>query len=264
MQRSPLSLFCTGCISLSFGGLLSGCFGVSSTSGPIPSPSPTVSAGSPSLPPSLQATAPTATPPAKIVEIFQQPVFVKRSQASQEVAGKTGMGLQVGETVRTKGQALAQINLKNGLGFRIGRNASLTIQPDNKLNFTSGEMITWVEPGKKVPAQIVTPTAVAGIRGTTVFVKVPEDVNGETTFFAWEGTVSVRLPNNPTEIILNTGEEVQIRRGERDIAQVRRRIRRFRRQEMILRRRDSLLFRNFQQPLPTHQIIEQAIRQRRQ
>ena len=52
------------------------------------------------------------------------------------------MGLNVGETIRTEGEALADIALVNGLGFRIGGDAMLTLQPDNRPNLESGDMIT--------------------------------------------------------------------------------------------------------------------------
>jgi len=166
------------------------------------------------------------------------------------------MGLQLGEIIRTQGEAAAQVDLKNGLAFRIRGDASLKIQPNNRLNLTAGDMITWVPPGLTLPAEIITPTAVAGIRGTTVFVKIPSDPKGETEFFSWEGTVSVRLLGQTEEILLKTGDEVKIRRGETDINQIRKRVRRFTPQEFTERQRNNRFLRNFKQPLPTLKLIE--------
>jgi hypothetical protein len=167
------------------------------------------------------------------------------------------MGLQIGETIRTEGKAMAQINLKNGLAFRIGNNAVLTLQPDNYLNFSAGEMITWVNPGQHVPAKVVTPGGIAGIRGTTIYVKIPQAPNEAIEFFTWEGTMSIQLPNQPEECPVKGGEIVKIRPGEMDIRKIRASVRRLTNQEWLARRRNSPLINKFAKPLPTLQKIDQ-------
>ncbi len=188
---------------------------------------------------------------ATISEIHKSPVWAKLLNATQEKAAKKNMKLRFGDTVRTQGQALAQIDMKSGLAFRIGGDSVLTIQPDNKLHLKEGEMITWVQPGKQVPAEIVTPSATAGIRGTTVFIKTPSDASQETEFFAWEGSVAVSLPNQPGEVLLKSGEEVKVKKSDKNIEQIRRRIRKIPRQEWLQRRQQSPLINNFARPLPT-------------
>ncbi|OLP19242.1 hypothetical protein BST81_05630 [Leptolyngbya sp. 'hensonii'] len=198
-------------------------------------------------------------PTAQITEIQKQPVLVRQLQAKEEIAGREGMGLQMGETIRTQGEAMAEITLQNGLGFRLARNSVLTINPQNELNLTSGDMLTWVPPGRKIPATIVTPTAIAGIRGTTVFVSVPKDGKTPATFFSWEGTVAVRVKGHNEEMLLRTGEEVKIGPGDRDIAKLRRKIRRFSRREFLRRRKESVMMNQFRKPIATHKVIEAAI-----
>lgn len=227
------------------------------------SPTPIANPSSPPIaasPPATTSASPTLIPPtsapARITEIRKQPVWVRPVSTVQEISAQEGMGLQVGEIIRTQGEAAAQVNLKNGVAFRIRGDASLKIQPDSRLNLTAGDMITWVQPGQTVPAEIITPTAVAGIRGTTVFVRIPSDPKGETEFFSWEGIVAVRLVGQTEEILLKTGEEVRIRRGETDINQIRQRVRRFTPQEFAARRRTGRLIRGFKQPLPTLKLIE--------
>ncbi len=225
-------------------------------------PTPT---GNPAATPTKPQISPSPTSPpiinnpftAEVAEIFKQPVFIRAVNTTQEKAAQQGMGLNLGDTIRTQGQALAQVNLNNGLGFRIGGNASLTLNPDNRLNLTSGEMITWVNPGKKVPTQIVTQAAIAGIRGTTAYVKIPPDPRQGILFFAWEGIVSVRLPGQKEEIFLKTAEEVHIKPGEKDIRAVQRRVRRLSRAEWRRKRQSDRLLHSFQTPLPTLQIIKQ-------
>jgi len=243
--------------------VLAGC---NPSQNPTPDPSePSPMAQSPAAPsPVAQPPASPATPEAiaKISAIQNQPVWVKLLEQTQENAAEVGMALRINETIRTEGAALAEVEMLSGAGFRIGGNAKITLQPDQTLNLGAGEMITWVEPGKQVPAKIVTPAGVAGIRGTTVFVKIPEDPNEEVLFFSWEGQVAITLPDQLEEIILNTGEEVTIRPGDRDVAAIRRRVRRLRRRQFLQRWRDSRLSQNFKRPLPTKAQIEAEIENR--
>jgi hypothetical protein len=228
-------------------GLLSSC----QTSVPVATPP----AKSPSTAPISQSATPTEYP-ANIAEIQKQPVSIRQLNAPQEVAAKAGMGLQFGETIRTRNQAMAQIDLKSGMSFRIGGDAVLTLQPNNQLNLDSGKMITWVQPGQKVPTEIVTPAAIAGLRGTTVYVEMPENPEDEILFFAWEGTVSVRLPNDTEAMELKTGEEVKIKPGENDMGKIRRRIRRLNRDEWRKKLQSDRLLHGFDRPMSTLKIIE--------
>lgn len=257
-------LVCHPChrpLTLLVGGLLTGL--VACTTGPTvqqPEPSaspPVVSSGSPSP---ITSASPTATGAggstvATVAEIRRTPVFVRPLHPPQEQPASEGMGLQIGETVRTQGQALTEIDLANGLAFRLGGNSILTLQPNSRLQLTAGEMITWVQPNRTVPAEIVTPAATAGIRGTTVYVKIPANTQDGTLFFAWEGAVALRLPGQAEEIMLKTAEELRIRPGERDIRQLRRRIRRLNRAEWRRLRQQDRLVHGFRRPLPTLAII---------
>ncbi|MEM8602823.1 MAG: FecR family protein [Cyanobacteria bacterium P01_H01_bin.121] len=201
----------------------------------------------------------SATAIASVSEIEAEPVWV-RPQATEEVAAVVEMPLDSGDVIRTEGEALAEVEFANGLGFRIGGDAALEIQPSNVLALESGEMITWVEPGQKIPVTITTPGGVAaGIRGTTVFVRLPADPGGETLFFAWEGTVGLQVPDSTDEVILNQGEEVSIPQGERDLAVIRQRVRRLPLREWQQRRRQSRLLNRFQRPLPTLDIIDGSV-----
>ena len=203
-------------------------------------------------PASTAVISPTASPKAAVLkpiatisEIQKLPVFVRLLNTTQEEPAKEGMGLQVGETIRTQGRALTQIDLDNGLAFRLAGDAVLKLQHGNRLNLTAGDMITWVQPGKKLPTEIITPTAVAGIRGTTVYVKIPKDPKEGVLFFAWEGAVAVRLTGQTEEVLLKTAEEVRIRPGDRDIRQIRQRVRRMSRAEWRQRRATDPILRSF-------------------
>lgn len=207
-----------------------------------------------------QSTALAATnPPAKVVLIEAQKVLIRRDKSAQDVQAKTGMGLQVSDTVRTLAPGRVQVEFTNGVSFRIGGNSILKIQPQNRLNFTKGDMITWVKPGMKVPTEIVTPVAIASIRGTTAYVEIPPDYKSSSSkgirFFSWEGNVAVRLTNSTEEVILKTGEEVFIKPGAKTIPPVYR----LNSQEWPNRIQTGRFLRSFKTPLPTQPIIDQLV-----
>lgn len=220
------------------------------------SPPPSQTASNPQDSATTAKSASQAEAPANIAEIQKQPVSVRQLNTTQEIAAKSGMGLQFGETIRTRNQAMAQVDLKSGMAFRIGGDAVLTLQPNNQLKLTAGRMITWIQPGQKVPTEIVTPAAIAGVRGTTVYVEIPENPQDEVLFFAWEGRVAVWLPGQTEVMELKTGEEVKIRPGERDMGKIRRRIRRLKSQEWRRKLRNDRLLRGFNQPMSTLKIID--------
>jgi FecR protein len=250
MKTKRLNYLCCGLAIAALSSILVGC----------PSSEQTATESSPTLSsPSPQTeTVSKEQTAATLSEIQQQPVWVKQLNAAQEISGKEDMALQVGETLRTEGEALAQVDLSNGLAFRIGGDAVLTLQPDNQLNLNSGEMITWVEPGQKVPAEIVTPGGIAGIRGTTVYVKIPKNPEEGILFFSWEGKVAVRLPNQTEEILLESGQEVRIPKGETNLTKIRAAVRQLSHKEWQERRLKSRLINKFGKRLPTLSKIEEV------
>jgi len=262
---------CLGMISLTLAGFLSGC---QDSEPKLTNPSPSASVVSPSpnttpgvaIPssPSGSSIPDVVTPssaqeaPATISQIQKKPVWLKRLNTTAEISATEGMELFIGEQIRTVGEALAEIELKNGLAFRIGGNSVLTLQPDNSLNLSKGEMITWVQPGKQVPAKVVTPGAIAGIRGTTIYVNIPDAPNSEIEYFTWEGTMSLKLPNQSEEMLLKAGEIVKVKPGETDINKMRKRVRHLTQKEWKTRRHKSPLINNFVNPLPTLKKIDQV------
>ena len=223
----------------------------------------------------VSSPSPKAEPFAKITEIAQQPVLVTQQTSATEIPAQQGMELPVGATIRTQNQGSAQVELKNGLAFRIGGNAALTLQPNNRLNLNAGEMITWVDPGKRVPVEIVTPGGVAGIRGTTVYVNIPRNPNEGILFFAWEGNVSFKLSPNATQsetLTLLTGQEVTVKPGEKDLSKIRQRRKQISRpqwrklrgcikqpESQDCRQQSRInLYRNFKRQLSTQPLIDKA------
>jgi hypothetical protein len=219
-------------------------------------PAPTGSAGS-GAPPSPQAEP--QNPDAVITEVAAMPVWVKISEPDPESPAANGMGLVYGNTIITADQGLAEVDLRNGLAFRIGGTARLTLQPGNQLNLESGQMITWVTPGQQVPAEITTPAGVAGLRGTTLFVDLPEDPTAAVEFFAWEGTITLRPLGAAEDLVITSGEQLSLRPGENNIPELRQRIRRLSLPEIEQRRSQSRLLNGFSQPLPTQPQIDEVL-----
>jgi hypothetical protein len=205
---------------------------------------------------STQAPAPSATANAiaTIRDIVAQPVWVRPTQG-EETAAQIGTLLQYEDTIRTEDPALAEISLGEVV-FRLGGNASLTLRPNQQLQFAAGQMLTWVEGPPPGPVTIQTPVGVAGIRGTTVFVNIEEDPQAPVEFFAWEGEVTFR-PNGATdEVVIRDGEQLLVRPGETDVADLQQRVRRFGAEEFRQRLENSPLMNDFGQPLPTLPQIE--------
>lgn len=216
------------------------------------SPTPSTPTSSPTV-----STSPVNQAIAKVSMIENKPVFVTSQQNPQpkEIDAQVGMDLYVSDTVRTEANGKTQVEFNNGVGFRIGGNAVLQIQPQNRLHLKSGKMITWVKPGLKVPTEISTDYATAAIRGTTAFVEIPNDINQGIRFFSWEGTVAVKLPNQPKEIVLLTGEEIIVKPNSPTPPVVRR----LDLKEWKEISKTSTLLRSFKTPLPTQTIIDKLI-----
>ncbi|WOD37481.1 FecR family protein [Nodosilinea sp. E11] len=192
---------------------------------------------------------------ATIQDIVASPVSVTLGQ-SEPVPAELNQAMTFGDRIATQDQALAEVGLANGAIFRIGGDASLTLQP-NQLLLNSGQMITWVEGAVSEPLEIVTPAGIAGIRGTTVFVNIADDPAAPVEFFAWEGQVAVRLPDSAGEIVLNSGEQLLVPPGTLDLsaleaqpldpATARQRL------------ENSPLINGFSRPIPTRPAIEATV-----
>lgn len=210
----------------------------------------------------------SATPPgtesdadATITEVQQPPIWVKSVSTQTELEAQVGTGLIFGDILRTEADALAEVALASGLAFRIGGNASLVLQPDNRVELSSGQIIAWVEPGKQVPTEIVTPAGVAGLRGTTIFIEISDDPDPEVHILAWEGTITFTVSGTSEPLILEGGQGLRLRRGETDLLALRNRIERLNRRQIRQQRRQSRLLNGFNGPIPTQPQIDQVMEQ---
>jgi hypothetical protein len=194
---------------------------------------------------------------ATIQSIVAQPVWVTLGQDAPQPA-QPAQEMAYGDRLRTEDQALAEVALINGAVFRIGGNATLTLRP-NQLELEEGQMITWAEGALAAPVEIVTPAAIAGIRGTTVFVNIAPDPTVPIEFFAWEGEVAVRLVDGGEEVILTSGEQLFVTPGETDIEVLRQQVQPIDRTTAEQRLQESALINGFGSPLPTRPAIEATV-----
>ncbi|WP_261790005.1 FecR family protein [Synechococcus elongatus] len=139
----------------------------------------------------LTACTPTQQLQAEIQEVATSPVFASQPNQAEQPASEGTVVIQGGQ-IRTESPGKAQIQLSDGLQFRLGGNALLKIEPELQLD--RGQIIAWLGPGQQRdrPLQIRTPTATAAIRGTTVFI---EQTATQTLILSWEGLVEVQLPS---------------------------------------------------------------------
>ncbi|ABB58226.1 FecR family protein [Synechococcus elongatus] len=157
----------------------------------------------------LTACAPTQQLQAEIQEVATSPVFASQPNQAEQPASEGTVVIQGGQ-IRTESPGKAQIQLSDGLQFRLGGNALLKIEPELQLD--RGQIIAWLTPNQKRdrPLQIRTPTATAAIRGTTVFI---EQTETQTLILSWEGQVEVQLPSGVTTQ-LTSGQLVRLRPGQ--------------------------------------------------
>ncbi|NER83677.1 MAG: hypothetical protein F6K42_29845, partial [Leptolyngbya sp. SIO1D8] len=85
------------------------------------------------------------------------------------------------------------------------------------------------------------------------------DPNEEVLFLSWEGTIRLQVAEGAEEILLQSGEALLVRPGDRDVVALRSRVRRLGRREIRQRRRRSSLLNGFQRPLPTQNEIEATL-----
>ena len=137
------------------------------------------------------------------------------------VAGFTlaaGLGAQEPDGCRESRRAdppRAVYECQNGLVFEVEAAAALRVHaprgaaPASMTLSDGGLLVGAPEPSR--PLQILTPHAVASVRGTTFVVDVDP---GGTGVFAVEGAVAVARPDGRDEVLLGPGEGVDVAPGD--------------------------------------------------
>jgi hypothetical protein len=145
---------------------------------------------------------------AEVIEIPEEPVFWAQPPVSEATAA-VGTQVQTGGYLRTQRPGKAQVQLNDGLMFRLGGDALLEIT-DGDLKLQQGQIIAWAKP-EGSQRRIQTPLATAAIRGSTVFIE--QMVTG-SRIFSWSGEVEIY----PTEGISGSealgGNPIRLAAGE--------------------------------------------------
>ncbi|MFQ6537740.1 MULTISPECIES: FecR domain-containing protein [Aphanothece] len=202
------------------------------------------------LVPGVQA----ARPLPRVVEVPSRPAFVRPPGRSEQTAA-VGQLLPGSSLLRTQRPGRLQVLLAQGRSFRLGGDAVMRLTPSG-LDLERGQLIAWVEPGAqgREPLRVRTRVGTASIEGTTVFLEVDDTA---VTVFSWEG--QVRFSPNPAggeglpAVVLRSGEQVAYREGAWLPP------RRLGREEVMQRRRRSLLLNGFSAPMATLPVIEREL-----
>jgi hypothetical protein len=206
------------------------------------------------LPPAVPRAGLAATPiarPPKVVEVPSRPAYMKLP-GRPETAAQPGQPLLIQTVLRTETPGRMQVQLADGRSFRLGGNALLRLASGRTLDLQRGQIIAWVNPGRKdvLPLRLKTRVGTASIEGTTVFIEASDDV---VRVFSWEGTVRVR-PDAGEPVTLRSGEQISFEQASGWQP-----VRRLTRQELDTRRARSILLNGFRAPMETLPVIEREL-----
>jgi hypothetical protein len=147
---------------------------------------------------------------AEISEIRSYPVRVKYINATSARPATIGVPLKVNESVSTEDSSTAQVTLRSSAIFRIGGKSTLTLKPQNQVEFTSGRLVAWAAKDLKSPAQIQTPFGEISSNDGTIYLEIPEKAADERRVIALDGTVTVLLKSTSEIVTIGKGEEIRI------------------------------------------------------
>jgi hypothetical protein len=148
---------------------------------------------------------------AEISEIRSFPVRVKYVNATSARPATVGVPLKANESVSTEDSSTAQVTLRSGAIFRIGGKSSLTLKPQNQVEFTSGRLVAWAASDRKAPAQVQTPFGEISSNDGTVYLEIPAKAAEDRRVIALDGTVTVLLKSTSEIVTLGKGEEIRIK-----------------------------------------------------
>ncbi|WP_103667641.1 FecR domain-containing protein [Pseudanabaena sp. BC1403] len=147
---------------------------------------------------------------AEISEIRSYPVRVKYINATSSRPATIGVPLKVNESISTEDSSTAQVTLRSGAIIRIGGKSTLTLKPQNQVEFTSGRLLAWAAKDLKSPAQVQTPFGEISSNDGTVYLEIPDKASEERRVIALDGTVTVLLKSTSEIVTLGKGEEIRI------------------------------------------------------
>ena len=148
---------------------------------------------------------------AEISEIRSYPVRVKYINATSARPATIGVPLKVNESVSTEDSSTAQVTLRSGAIIRIGGKSTLTLKPQNQVEFNSGRLVAWASKDLKSPAQVQTGFGEISTNDGTVYLEIPEKASDDRRVIALDGTVTVLLKSTSEIVTIGKGEEIRIK-----------------------------------------------------
>ena len=148
---------------------------------------------------------------AEISEIRSYPVRVKYVNSPSTRPATVGIPLKINESVSTEDSSTAQVTLRNGAIIRIGGKSSLTLKPQNQVEFTSGRLVAWASSDRKSAAQVQTSFGEISSNDGTLYLEIPEKASEDRRVIALDGTVTVLLKSTSQIVTLGKGEEISIK-----------------------------------------------------
>lgn len=148
---------------------------------------------------------------AEISEIRSFPVRVKYINSNAPRPATVGVPLKVNESVSTEDSSTAQVTLRSGAIIRIGGQSSLTLKPQNQVEFNNGRLLAWAAKDSQAPAQIQTPFGEISSNDGTLYVEIPTKAAEDRRVIALDGTVTVLLKSTSEIVTLGKGEEISIK-----------------------------------------------------
>lgn len=139
---------------------------------------------------------------------------LRRSGAAAFIPAHRQMGLAVGDLLRTGPRSKAELLFRDGSAFSLNQNTALVIPPvattahPISMGVTAGEVWARIVRGRHL--QFVTPTAVAGVRGTELDLKV--DPDGTSTLTVADGEVSFSNPRG--SVVVRASQQSIARPGQ--------------------------------------------------
>jgi hypothetical protein len=153
---------------------------------------------------------------AEITEIADRPVWIRFLNSNTDNIATIGKNIKLGESIRTEGTALVQITLTSGMVIRMEGDSLLTINDDQKIELTRGQIVVWVPPQSRMNAEIMLTGAIAKVnKNTTVYL----DSSNVKQIIGLQGTVNVLPIDTSNPIAIKSGQKLII--SNRDGANLR-------------------------------------------
>jgi hypothetical protein len=158
---------------------------------------------------------------AEITEIPNRPVSIRFLNSKTDSIATIGRTIKLGETIRTEGNALAQITLKSGMIVRMEGDTILTIIDDRRFQLGRGKIVVWVPAQPNVTAKVMLTGAIASVKNATTYIDSTIDSSKAQQVVSLEGTTEVLLVDATKQILVKAGQNLIIsKNGNRDGANI--------------------------------------------